>query len=245
MAELTQTQENTETPAAAPEATETTTAQETAEAPKNLMDGDETPGAENTETPADTETKGPKNLLGDEPEEKDQPEAAADTPPTEEAVKAWTDGIKAIDLGDGVKFDDPLLSAMTPELMKMSGGDPKKAEGVVKAFTAYRQGVVKKLAERDAAIDSANITACEKEFGPDIRKVIALAKEGGRIAFGEELWNVVRQERKVCNNPRFIRQMAWIAKRFSTDTGRVVPKDGTGGEERGDVLHRMYGGVKV
>ncbi len=193
--------------------------------------------------PADAAEKPVRNLLDDEPEGGGEKSADAGAAPDAESVKAWTAGIKATDLGDGVKWDDPLLDAMAPELMKMSGGDPKKAEGVVKAFTDYRRAVAKRMAEGAAEIDRQNISACEAEFGQDLKKVVKLAREGGRIAFGD-LWDVVRQERRVCNHPAFIRQMARIAQRFATDTGHVAPKEGAGDGEVGDVLHRMYKDVR-
>ncbi len=193
--------------------------------------------------PAGAAEKPVRNLLDDEPEEGGEKPGGAEGAPDAEAVRTWTAGIKATDLGDGVKWDDPLLDAMAPELMKMSGGDPKKAEGVVKAFTDYQRGVAKKMAESAAEIDRQNVTACEAEFGQDLKKVVRLAREGGRIAFGD-LWDVVRQERRVCNHPAFIRQMARIAQRFATDTGHVAPKEGAGDGEVGDVLHRMYKDVR-
>lgn len=192
---------------------------------------------------ADAAEKPVRNLLDDEPEGGEAAAADAAEKPDAEAVKTWTAGIKATDLGDGVKWDDPLLDAMAPELMKMSGGDPKKAEGVVKAFTDYQRAVAKRMAEGAAEIDRQNISACEAEFGQDLKKVVKLAREGGRIAFGD-LWDVVRQERRVCNHPAFIRQMARIAQRFATDTGHVAPKEGAGDGEVGDVLHRMYKDVR-
>lgn len=199
--------------------------------------------AKDAAKPAETAEKPVRNLLDDEPEGGGEKSADAGAAPDAEAVKTWTAGIKATDLGDGVKWDDPLLDAMAPELMKMSGGDPKKAEGVVKAFTDYQRAVAKKMAEGAAEIDRQNISACEAEFGQDLKKVVKLAREGGRIAFGD-LWDVVRQERRVCNHPAFIRQMARIAQRFATDTGHVAPKEGAGDGEVGDVLHRMYKDVR-
>ena len=207
-----------------------------ADAPKSDDAKDAAKSAETAEKPA-------RNLLDDEPEEGGEKSADAGAASDAEAVKTWTAGIKATDLGDGVKWDDPLLDAMAPELMKMSGGDPKKAEGVVKAFTDYQRAVAKKMAEGAAEIDRQNISACEAEFGQDLKKVVKLAREGGRIAFGD-LWDVVRQERRVCNHPAFIRQMARIAQRFATDTGHVAPKEGAGDGEVGDVLHRMYKDVR-
>jgi len=239
--ETTETPVNTDTP----QTTDTPATTATTEAPKNLLDGEETPGAGTTDTPAaKTDPSAPKNLLDDEPEKKtDEPGNAE--PPTEEAIKAWTDGIKATDLGDGVKWDDAALKEMTPALMEISGGDPKKAEGVVKAYTAYQQKVAKQIAEANAAFNSMLLGECEKRFGTDLKKVVGYAKKGGAAIFGDKIWNAMKREPRFANNPDILEKLADFGRKISTDTGRVVPKDGTGGGETGDVLHRMYGNVKV
>jgi len=235
----TETTQTTET-----QTTETQTTDTPKEEPKSLLDGEETPKEEPKKEEPKAEPPKSKNLLDDEPEPKKE-EGADDTPPTEEAVKAWTDGLKAIDLGDGVKWNDEALTEMTPALMKMSGGDPKKAEGLVKAYTAYQQKVAKAVAERDVAVNNMLIAECERKFGADLKKVVGFARKGGEAIFGAQIWNAMKREPRFANNAEILEKLAEYGRKIATDTGRVVPKDGTGGGESEDVLHRMYGSVKV
>jgi len=218
------------------------------EAPKGdggtLLDGgEEAPKAEAPKEAPKAAPAAPENLLDD-----DQPvvtPAAEEVAPTEEEVKAWTDGIKAIDLGDGVRFDDAALTAITPELMRLSGNDAKKAEGLVKAYTKHQQNLAKQYAEQQDAFNKDLIKQCKERFGGDLNKIVGLARIGGREVFGDKIWNEMKKVPSFANNPEILEKLAEQGRRVAPDGGKVTPKDGGPAESGGDVLHRMYGNVKV
>lgn len=202
-----------------------------------------------TPTPTPTPTPEPKkddqqppkkttSLLDDDP----LPGEPEPTPaPSEEDVKKWTDGIKATDLGDGVKWDDEALGAMTPELMKLTGNDPKKAEGIVKAYTAYQQGVQNKIVEANEAYANELVEECKRRFGPDLNKTLAQAKAGGRHVFGDQLWNQLKSVKQFANNPDLIERLAVFGRQVTPDTGAVPNKDGKAQPAARDWREGMYG----
>lgn len=229
----------TPTPTPTPEPTPTPTPE-----PKPGEGGERSLLDEGQDPKPEPRKEGSGSLLDDDPKPGEGGEQKPQ-PPTEEQVKAWTDGLKSIDLGDGVKWDDGALKEMTPALMEISGGDPKKAEGVVKAYTAYQQKIARATDEARVAFNNMLVGECEKRFGGDIKKVVEYARKGGAAIFGEKIWNAMKKVPSFANNPDILERLAEFGRRTSTDTGRVVPKDGAGDGDRGDVLHRMYGDVKV
>jgi len=227
------------------ETQETATTEQPVEETATAVEKTSEPAAEAkpSETP---EPKKTTNLLDDDepeaaPEKKDD-EAKA---PDEEALKKYCEGIPALDLGDGVKWDDATLQAMAPSLMELTGGDPKKADGVVKAYAKIKQDEMNARVEASDAFNDGLIKECEKRFGPDLGKIRKLAKTGGRQFFGDTLWNEMKQVREFANNPDILERLAAFGKTVTGDTGHVKPKDDTSGGNTGDVLHRMYGNIKV
>lgn len=186
----------------------------------------------------------PVNLMGDdeaEPEKNKQGEEAK--PPTDEEQKAYRESIKAINLGEGVKFDDAALEAMTPALMKLSGNDPKKSEEIVKAYTDFQRKQVAAAQEQQDQFLNGLVAECQKRFGDDLKQICALAKAGGRHVFGDELWNVMKQERAFANNPDIIERLAAIGRTVKDDHGVTATKTKTAGGDR-DWRESMYGGKK-
>ena len=202
--------------------------------------------AEPTPTPTPTPTPAPKaaSLLDDTPAPTPEPKPGEPAPanaPSEEAVKKWTEGIKATDLGDGVQWDDEALKAMTPALMELSGNDPKKAEGLVKAYTAYKQAEINKIDEANNAYALALIEEDKKRFGADLQNVVAQAQAGGKHVFGEQIWNQLKTVPQFCNNPDILERLAAIGRTVKPDTGAVVPQDGKAPAARRDWREGMYG----
>ena len=186
------------------------------------------------------------NLMDDETggePEKTEPGTEEQKPPTDEEQKTFREAIKTIDIGEGVKWDDPALSAMTPELMKISGGDPKKAEGIVKAYTAYQQEQVRQFNEANDKFLNGLVEQCKQRFGSDLKQVCALAKEGGRRIFGDDLWNVMKKERAFANNPDIIEKLAAFGRSTKDDPGATKKETGTTGRSS-DWRENMYGGAK-
>lgn len=198
-------------------------------------------------TPAPSEPAKPKSLLDDDdpPADPKADEPAAPTGPAAEDVKKFCEGIPALDLGDGVKWDDATLQAMAPSLMELTGNDPKKAQGVVKAYAEFAQAQYKAQAEAADAFNNALIQECKNRFGDDLKKVASFAKQGGKAVFGERIWNEMKTIPAFANNPDIMEKLAEVGRKFATDGGKVTTKDGDPAPDRGDVLHRMYGNVSV
>ncbi len=207
--------------------------------------GGEPAKTEPTKTePAKTEQA--VNLMDDETggePAKTEPGAEDAKTPTDEEQKTFREAIKTIDIGEGVKWDDPALSAMTPELMRLSGGDPKKAEGIVKAYTSYQQEQVRKFNEANDKFLNGLVDQCRQRFGADLKQVCTLAKEGGRRIFGDELWNVMKKERAFANNPDIIERLAAFGRSTRDDPGATKKETGTTGRSS-DWRENMYGGAK-
>lgn len=168
-------------------------------------------------------------------------EADAPTTPNEEDVKKFTEGVKAIDLGDGVTWDEPALQAMTPALMKLTGNDPAKAEEVIKSYTAYKQEEMNKVEEANQAYATALVAECKSRFGADLPKVCDLAKIGAEHIFGIELWKQLRTVPQFCNNPDIIERFAAIGRTVKPDTGAVLPPAGKAQAAPRDWREGMYG----
>jgi len=213
-------------------------------AAKTLLDGDEGGAGTTTEPPKDDKPKA-KSLLDDEPpaqEPKKEGEGTeAPKAPTTEEIDAWVKGVPALDLGDGVKWDDAALKAMAPTLM---GLEKEKSNEVIKAYADYTKGLAKAQAEAADAFNNGLIMECEKRFGTDLKKVAGYAKKGGAAIFGDKIWNEMKTIPSFANNPDIMERLAEYGRKISNDTGKVTPPGG-GTTEPGDVLHRMYGNVKV
>ena len=191
------------------------------------------------------ERKPSRTLLDDEEEPaKGEPEAASGAP-TAEDVEKFCKGIPATDLGDGVTWSDDTLRAMAPSLMELTGGDPSKANGVVKAYSSYMQELSRKQQEAAEAFNDGQLKECRKRFGDDLPKVAKAARVAGRAIFGDALWNALKATPEFANNPDVLERLAEHGRRISQDGGAVRPVDGTPSGDGGDVLHRMYGNVKV
>ena len=188
---------------------------------------------------------GAKSLLDDEvrkPDEGGKPgEGEGAKPPTAEEIDAWMKEVPALDLGDGVKWDDAALKAMAPSLM---GLGKEKSNEVIKAYADYAKDLAKRQAEAADAFNNGLIQECQKRFGDDLRKVVGFAKTGGRAIFGDRIWNEMKTIPAFANNPDIMERLAEFGRKVSTDGGKVSPSGGGDDEDRGDVLHRMYGGVK-
>ena len=196
--------------------------------------------ADQNPPPANPAPKAPQSLLDDDPPPANPASADAPAPSTED-VQKWTEGIKATDLGDGVKWDDEALGAMTPELMKLTGNDPSKAEGIVKAYTAYQQGVHNKIVEQNEAYANELVEECKRRFGADLNKTLAYAKAGGRHVFGDKLWDQLKSVKQFCNNPDLIERLAVFGRQATPDTGAVPTKDGKAQPAARDWREGMYG----
>ena len=166
-------------------------------------------------------------------------------PPTEEQVAEFCKGIPALDMGDGVKWDDATLKAIAPSLMEVTGGDAKKAQPIVKAYAEHMQKLAKAQAEAADAFNNGLIAECNKRFGADLKKVAGYAKKGGAAIFGDKIWNEMKTIPSFANNPDIMERLAEFGRKIATDGGKVTTKDGDPAPGESDVLHRMYGNVKV
>lgn len=223
--------------------------QKPAEQPKTLLDGGDKPngGEGGGKKPAPGKSG---SLLDDDTppaEQKPGEEGGenAPAPPTEEQIAEFCKGIPALDMGDGVKWDDATLKAIAPSLMEMTGGDAKKAQPIVKAYADHMQKLAKAQAEAADAFNNGLIAECNKRFGADLKKIAGYAKKGGAAIFGDKIWNEMKTIPSFANNPDIMERLAEFGRRISTDGGRVATKDGDPAPGEGDVLHRMYGNVKV
>jgi hypothetical protein len=187
-----------------------------------------------------------KTLLDDDdpPAEPKADDPADPAGPSDEDVQKFCEGIPALDMGDGVKWDDATLKAMAPSLMELTGNDPAKAHGVVKAYCEFAQRQAKAQMEAQDAFSRGLVAECQKRFGEDLKKVATLAKQGGLAIFGEQIWNEMKKVPAFANNPDIMERLAEAGRRYATDGGKVLPK-GSEPAEKGDVLHRLYGNVKV
>ncbi len=157
----------------------------------------------------------------------DAGEAEGGEPPSAEEAAAWRRGVKALDLGDGVAFDDALLDRLTPALMRLSGGDPARAEEVVRAYTGHALEQARLAAEREEAFNASLVAACRERWGADVRRVARLADAGGRAVFGDDLWGEIRSVRQFANNPDIMERLAAFGRGASPDRG-VSPGRGAG-----------------
>lgn len=217
--------------------------------PKSLLDGDDRPdggakdGAKDGGEGKSAAPAKPKSLLDDEPEKPAEGAKDGGKPaPTEEEIAEWCRGVPALDLGDGVKWDDDALKAMAPSLMSL----PKEASGkVISAYAEYTKEVARRQAVAADAFNAGLIRQCEERFGADLRKVASYAKKGGAAIFGDALWGQMKTVPQFANNPDVMERLAAYGRSIATDGGKVTPDEGRGGEDRSDVIKRMYGGVKV
>lgn len=230
------------TPPAEPATPPSEPATPPANPPSNPPSEPTTPPAEPATPPSEpTAPKKLKSLLDDD----DEPPANEPTDPAQpsaEDIDAWVKSVPALDLGDGVKWDDAALKAMAPSLM---GLEKDKADAVIKAYADYTKGIAKAQAEAADAFNNGLIAECKKRFGEDLKKVTTLAKQGGVAVFGEKIWNEMKSVPAFANNPDIMERLADIARKFATDGGKVAPKGAEGGSDKDDLLKRMYGGIKV
>ena len=188
--------------------------------------------------PAEQKAAPAASLLDDQPA---TPPASDQPAPDEEAVKKWTEGVKALDLGDGVTWDDEALGAMTPELMRLSGNDPSKAEGLVKAYATYQQNLRNRIDEANAAYANELVEECKRRFGPDLRQTLEQAKAGGLHVFGETLWKQLRSVPQFANNPDLIERLAAFGRTATPDRGAIPAKDTGAQPAPRDWREGMYG----
>lgn len=230
------------TPPAEPATPPSEPATPPANPPSNPPSEPTTPPAEPATPPSEpTAPKKLKSLLDDD----DEPPANEPTDlaqPSAEDIDAWVKSVPALDLGDGVTWDDAALKAMAPSLM---GLEKDKADAVIKAYADYTKGIAKAQAEAADAFNNGLIAECKKRFGEDLRKVTTLAKQGGVAVFGEKLWKEMKSVPAFANNPDIMERLADIARKFATDGGKVAPNGAEGGSDKDDLLKRMYGKIKV
>lgn len=210
---------------------------------KTLLDGAGAP-----DEGAEAAPKGSGSLLDGAGEEADggagasvAVEPKADAAPTAEQIEEWCKGVPALDLGDGVKWDDAALRAMAPSLMALKREDSGR---VIAAYAEYAKGAARAQAEAADAFNRGLVQQCRDRFGEDLKKVVSFAKKGGLAIFGEKIWNEMKVVPQFANNPDIMERLAEYGRSISTDSGKVTPS-GADPAERGDVLHRMYGNVKV
>lgn len=165
--------------------------------------------------------------------------------PSPEEVDAFVRAIPSLDLGDGAQWDDATLRAMAPALMEVAGGDPKRADGVVRAYAGFVQERARLAQEAEDAFNDGLVKECARRFGDDLRKVAAYAARGGRAVFGDALWDEMKGVPQFANNPDIMERLAEIGRRATPDGGAVSPPGGRQPEAGGDVLHRMYGSLRV
>lgn len=212
---------------------------------EDLVQPDPQPDPQPGETaPADEPKKAAKTLLDDEDEPVSEPKAGETPAPDEDAVSAFIKGIEATDLGDGVQWSDETLKAMAPSLMELTGGDPGKANGVVRAYAAHLQEQARKHTEALEAFNDGLIKECQARFGADLKKVAGLAREGGRAIFGDDLWAALKGTPAFANNPDVLERLAEHGRRVREDNGAVQSKAAAPKEE-GDLFKRMYGNMKI
>lgn len=210
--------------------------------PSNPPSEPTTPPAEPATPPSEpTAPKKLKSLLDDD-DEMPANEPTDPAQPSAEDIDAWVKSVPALDLGDGVKWDDAALKAMAPSLM---GLEKDKANAVIKAYADYTKGIAKAQAEAADAFNNGLIAECKKRFGEDLKKVTTLAKQGGVAVFGEKIWNEMKSVPAFANNPDIMERLADIARKFATDGGKVTPNGAEGGSDKDDLLKRMYGKIKV
>jgi hypothetical protein len=210
--------------------------------PANPSSDPANPSADNVNEPSEpTEPKKLKSLLDDDDETPDN-EPTDPAQPSAEDIDAWVKSVPALDLGDGVTWDDAALKAMAPSLMSL---EKDKADKVIKAYADYTKGIAKAQAEAADAFNNGLIAECKKRFGEDLKKVTTLAKQGGVAVFGEKIWNEMKSVPAFANNPDIIERLANIARKFATDGGKVASDGAGGGSDNDDLLKRMYGKIKV
>lgn len=197
------------------------------------------PGAEAETGPAKEEKTakgdGELNLLdGGAEEGGGEPEA-----PTPEAVEAWKKGVKALDLGDGVQYDDALLDRLAPELMELTGGDGAKAERLVKAYTGHVLEEARRAQEAQEAFNAELVRQCRERWGADLGRVARRADAGGKAIFGEKLWNEIRSVRQFANNPDIMERLAVYGRAAASDRG--VSSDRGGRPEKTATLSQQLG----
>lgn len=194
--------------------------------------------------------KGGKSLLDDDDDQGNQggDQGNGDQPPTgpsEEDVAKFLGGITKDNLGEGVEFSDATMKAMAPALMELTGGDAKKAQGVVNAYAKYVATQMKAAAEAEAAFNKAQMEECKTRFGEDLKKVANYAKAGGKAIFGDKIWNTMKTIPAFANNADIIERLAEYGRKIAQDGGHSSPKGGAATEDKGDLLSRMYSGVTV
>lgn len=216
--------------------TDTTTSESDTSTPP-AESGSETQDAKDASSPS-------KTLLDDEDVtgESETPEANA---PSAEDIEAFCKGIDVTDLGDGVEWSDPTLKAIAPALMELTGNDPKKANGVVKAYATFVQEQARQQQEAAEAFTKGLVNECKARFGADLKKVAKFAREGGRAIFGENIWSALKSTPAFANNPDIIEKLADYGRRLAEDTGATKPTAGTKANDEMDVLQRMYNHVNV
>lgn len=214
-----------------------------AEEPK----ADETAPVEGGAADEPKEEKKSGSLLDDDATD----EGAAEVPkadegvakePTEEEIAAWVKDVPALDLGDGVKWDDAALKAMAPSLMGLKKEDSNK---VITAYAEYTKKIAKAQAVAADAFNAGLIKQCEERFGTDLRKVAGFAKKGGAAIFGDKIWNELKTVPSFANNPDIIERLAAYGRTIADDGGKVKADAGGTKDAQADVLHRMYGGIRV
>ena len=139
------------------------------------------------------------------------------------------------------------LQELTDKLYNegLSKGKQEGEELLAKAKAQVDEMIAKAQAEAADAFNNGLIAECKKRFGEDLKKVTTLAKQGGVAVFGEKIWNEMKSVPAFANNPDIMERLADIARKFATDGGKVAPKGAEVGSDKGDLLKRMYGGIKV
>lgn len=205
-----------------------------------------TPPAESgSETQDAKDASSPSKTLLDDEDVTGESETSEANAPSAEDIEAFCKGIDVTDLGDGVEWSDPTLKAIAPALMELTGNDPKKANGVVKAYATFVQEQVRQQQEAAEAFTKGLVNECKARFGADLKKVARFAREGGRAIFGENLWAALKSTPAFANNPDVIERLADYGRRLTEDTGVTSPTSGAEQADDQDVYHRLYKGVRV
>ena len=211
--------------------------QEQPQTDDNLLDDktvDPSSGADNPDNQDD-------NLLDDKTV--DPSSGAVDDVPSDEVIANFRSSINSLsgDLG----IDEDGVKDLLPELYRLSGGDAAKAERLVQKYGSVVKNGLDRVRAKDSEFNRQLVDSARSRFGSELPKVVKFANIGGRDIFGDELWSVFRKIPAFANNPDVLERLARRGRIVEEDNGvyRGGQNQSTG--DQSDVIHRMYGGMKV
>lgn len=200
------------------------------------VDGGEAPvGGENNNAKQDN------NLLDEGMEA--PADGGIDDVPSDEVIANFRSSINSLsgDLG----LDEDGVKDLLPELYRLSGGDAEKADRLVKKYGSVVKNGMDRIRAKDTEFNRQLVESARSRFGSELQKVVKFANIGGRDIFGDELWSVFRKIPAFANNPDVLERLARRGRIVEEDNGvyRGGHNQSTG--DQSDVIHRMYGGMKI